>query len=540
MTGGLMQLVAYGAQDIYLTGNPQITFFKVVYRRYTNFAIETIEHPVVGTPAFNNTVTTKITRNGDLISKLYVRVQLNQVNPSGANFAWVRRLGHALISQVEVDIGGTKIDRQYGTWLDVWYELARNGDHERGYANMIGDIPLLTNYDTTIKPAYTLYIPLQFWFNRFVGLAVPLIALQYNDITISIQFSPVTNLIVTDKRMNISAVTMNNASIIVNYIYLDTDERRRFALVGHEYLIEQLQFNGVESVVTDSATYVLDFNHPTKEFIWAIRNGNFNSGYEFLFYTNEKMWNITEAATAVLINSIVIGINPEPFVGGTWIEVLSGQSITVGTVNALNIANKNANSVFVNPDSVSYGTYGITNQINADVTIESDGTVDFNNIVTTLTIRDFSIPLQFATDTRYNPINPQVYIFSNYGLLIDGTVNPIQTGLIQFNGNDRFDQREGAYFNYVQPQQHHENTPNDGICVYSFALFPEQHQPSGTANLSRIESSTLMLTYADSTFTTGLPNLQYFNPTNQLFIYATNYNILRILSGLAGIAYGTP
>lgn len=550
MGGGLMQLVAYGAQDIYITGNPQITFFKVVYRRHTNFAIETIEHPFVGTIGFGNKVSAKISRNGDLITRMYLRVILGGVDPTktSSNFAWVRRVGHAMIKQIDIEIGGTKIDRQYGVWLDIWYELARQGDHENGYARMIGDVPALTDYNGDIKGDYRLYIPLQFWFNKFVGLAIPLIALQYHNVVLNLEFENVNKLIICDQEFitnTLSTVTMTDATILVNYVYLDTDERRRFALVGHEYLIEQLQFNGVEPVISTQTKYILDFNHPTKELIWATRNGNFSTSMEFAYYTNDNKWSTVNAGCIIIDKSISIGLNPEPMAGGNWFEVIAGEIVTVGT---LNITNKNANSVFVNPESLKIETgaidsqgqpeyYGITDKIFADVIIDSTGIITCNNVVTSLTVRDLSIPIQYMVDTRYQTRDPLVNIFSNYGLLIDGTGNPVEYGLLQFNGHDRFDRREGLYFNYVQPEQHHENTPKDGINVYSFALYPEQHQPSGTSNLSRIESSQLTLWFADVTFSDGLPDLHYFNDNNQLYIFAVNYNIFRIFSGLSGLAY---
>ena len=548
MGGGLMQLVAYGAQDIYISGNPQITFFKVIYRRHTNFAIEAIEHPFVGTAGFSNKVSAKISRNGDLITKMYLRIILGSVDPTktNSNFAWIRRIGHAIIKQVDIEIGGLRVDRQYGTWLDVWYELARQGDHESGYARMIGDVPILTNYTNNIKPEYVLWVPLQFWFNKFVGLAVPLIALQYHETVLNLEFERVEKLIIGDCNFDINNVTMKDASILVNYVYLDTDERRRFALVGHEYLIEQLQFNGVESVLSTQTKFVLDFNHPTKELIWAVRNGNYCTSKPFVYYTNDDTWSTINAGCIIIDKSISIGVNPEPSVGGTWFEVIATQTSTVGTFN---ITNKTDKSVFVNPESLKIDTvnvqtgltetYGITNKIHADVIINIDNTISCNNIVTTLTVRDLSIPLEFVTDTRYNTCDPKVNIFSNYGLLIDGSGNPVEYALLQFNGHDRFDRREGSYFNYVQPEQHHENTPKDGINCYSFALYPEQHQPSGTANLSRIESSQLTIWFNDTTFSDGLPDLHYFNDLNQLFIFAVNYNIFRIFSGLSGLAYSS-
>lgn len=494
MGGGLMQLVAYGVQDIYLTGNPQITFFKIVYRRYTNFAIETIEHQFVGTPGFGRRVSAKITRSGDLISRVYVRIKIEHVNPHGARFAWVKRLGHAIIKYVDIEIGGTKIDKQYGTWLDIWYELARQGDHEKGYAKMIGNVPELTNYNRKIKPEYILYIPLQFWFNRYVGLAIPLIALQYHETIINIEFEEARKLIIHDCKFDHVHIKMKDATLLVNYIYLDTEERRRFALVGHEYLIEQLQFNGTQDVKFDEYKYILDFNFPTKELIWAVRNGNFSSGKRFIYYTGKK-WDIIKGCKLIIEKSISVGINPTHIVGGKWIEVPGNE---VQIVSTFCVTNNNDNSIFINPKSLIIDGYCLTNKIFADITIDKEGEICISNIATTLTIRDFSIPLEYFKDTRYKPCDPEIHMFSNYGILINGKGNPIRSALLQFNGHDRFDTREGEYFNYVQPQQYHTNTPKDGINCYSFSLYPEEHQPSGTANLSRIETTTLSLSFHHS------------------------------------------
>jgi hypothetical protein len=243
---------------------------------------------------------------------------------------------------------------------------------------------------------------------------------------------------------------------------------------------------------------------------------------------------------SIIISTSIEFNDPSAVTGVLWTPINPGQILTVGTFN---VRNNNSNTIYMNPTSLSIilddGTvYGITDKINADVTMEADGTLSIENIVTTLTMRDFSIPLEYMIDTRFNKNDPHVNIFNNYGLWINGDYNPVQYGLLQFNGHNRFDQREGTYFNNVQPWQHHENTPRDGINVYSFALYPEQHQPSGTANFSRIDSSQLTLTYADSTSSNVTPSLQYFtNGLNQVYIFATNYNIFRIFSGLSAIAY---
>ena len=286
MGGGLMQLVAYGAQDIYLTGNPQITFFKVVYRRHTNFSMESIEQTFNGTADFGKKVTCTISRNGDLIHRVYLQVSLPQVRAANAatSFRWVNWLGHALVKNVEVEIGGQRIDKHYGDWLHIWNELTQTAGHQAGYANMVGNVPRLTQTvmgaagtsaldreecdEAACTPATTLYIPLQFWFCRNPGLALPLIALQYHEVKINLEFRAASECYWvggSTQTLSPSTISLTSASLYVDYIYLDTDERRRFAQVSHEYLIEQLQFTGDESVNSVSNKIKLNFNHPDRK-----------------------------------------------------------------------------------------------------------------------------------------------------------------------------------------------------------------------------------------------------------------------------------
>ena len=185
MGGGLMQLVAYGAQDIYLTGNPQITFFKVVYRRHTNFSMESIEQSFNGTADFDKKVSCTISRNGDLIFRVYIQVEIDSITEKSS---WVNWLGHAMVKTIELEIGGQRIDKHYSEWLHIWNELTQTAGHQVGYANMVGNVPALT-METASTPGVTLFIPLQFWFCRNPGLALPLIALQYHEIKINIEFT---------------------------------------------------------------------------------------------------------------------------------------------------------------------------------------------------------------------------------------------------------------------------------------------------------------------------------------------------------------
>ena len=224
MGGGLLQLVAYGAQDVYLTGNPQITFFKVVYRRHTNFSIESIQQTFNGNAQANNRVTCQISRNGDLVHKLYV------VFGDGDSIKDARNL----LKKVEVEIGGQLIDRQYGDWMQIWNELTLPVGKKTGYNKMVG----------TTGADGKRYVPLEFWFCRNIGLALPLIALQYHEVKINLTLGSETTLG--------SGATVSNVELWADYIFLDTDERRRFAQLSHEYLIEQVQFTGGESIASSA------------------------------------------------------------------------------------------------------------------------------------------------------------------------------------------------------------------------------------------------------------------------------------------------
>ncbi len=306
-----MQLVAYGAQDVYLSGNPQITFWKVTYRRHTNFSMESIEQTFNGQADFGRRVTCTISRNGDLAYRTYLQVTYPEINQSmgttSTSGLWARWLdfpGEQLISQVDVEIGGQRIDRQYGDWMHLWNQLTLTKEQERGYFKMIGNTTQLT-YITdpsfsgvdgpcgsnapvqvceprNALPESTLYIPLQFWFCRNPGLALPLIALQYHEVKINLDLRPideclwaVTNLSATGTASMRAATAYTQslvaASLYVDYVVLDTDERRRMAQNPHEYLIEQLQFTGDESVGSSSNKIKLNFNHPCKELVFVVQ-----------------------------------------------------------------------------------------------------------------------------------------------------------------------------------------------------------------------------------------------------------------------------
>ena len=256
MGGGLMQLVAMGAQDVYLTGNPQITFFKVVYRRHTNFSKECIAQQFNGTAGFGSSLTCTLARNGDLVQEIYLRAKLTCTTTDEGK--WTANDVTNLVKTVEVEIGGQKIDKHYSQWLDIYNELFETSHDYRNVMSSVAE----TNHNSSA----TCYIPLRFWFNRNPGLALPLIALQYHEVKINMTLAAETDmqfLAVTGTATATGSAV--SADLLVNYLYLDTDERRRFAQVSHEYLIEQVQHTGPESEKNVDMT----FNHPVKALFWS-------------------------------------------------------------------------------------------------------------------------------------------------------------------------------------------------------------------------------------------------------------------------------
>jgi len=379
-----MQLVAYGAQDIYLTGNPQITFFKVVYRRHTNFSMESIEQTWAGTLAAtgNSRAVATISRNGDLVHKMFLEATGLDMQTSN--------MGATLVESVEVEIGGQSIDKHYGQWMETWAELTQpnpTGTVGTGSSGVtVGTLYQNTTLMGGAGNGGTLankkaFIPLMFWFCENPGLALPLIALQYHEVKVILQ----TGVGGT------GSVTGADVKLWADYIYLDTDERRRFAQVSHEYLITQVQ-NQSFTAGSGAKTLTLNFNHPVKELVWT----------------------------------------------GTWDKATG----------------------------------------------------------------------------LHSPLNQN------------------DTYQLKLNGHDRFAARDRSYFTLSQILQYHTgfgglssgSTPKHSIAVYSFALRPEEHQPSGTCNFSRIDSAQLVTTSSSGS-------------ESPAEIYAVNYNVLRIMSGMGGLAY---
>ena len=267
-----MQIVSFGAQDMYLTGKPQITFFKLTYRRHTNFAIESISNVFNGSTTFGGKANCTIQRSGDLLWRTYLQFDLPALSQSSGTVAWTRNVGHAILKSVELEIGSQRIDKQYGDFMTIWNELTMPEEKRDGYSVMIGNTTALTTQAASIS-SQTLYVPLQFWFCMNPGLALPLIALQYHDVRMAFEFRAASECYITDDGAAPSSGTpaLTNMALWCDYIFLDTFERESFTKTTHEYLITQLQYTGEESVTSSSTNVRLSFNHPTKFLAWVVQ-----------------------------------------------------------------------------------------------------------------------------------------------------------------------------------------------------------------------------------------------------------------------------
>lgn len=269
-----MQLIAIGNQDSYLTGNPQITFIKSIYKRHTNFSIETIEQPITGPSNFGSKNVCFLSRQGDLINKIYFKVTLpsatSLIQSTNSTYEnWVNNVGHALIEKVSIEIGSTKIDEHTSEWFDIWNELTDVNHNEWELVGKKIDQREL-KINQTNKTEY--YIPLKFWFTKNIGLSLPLLALQQHEIKITFDIRPLNQLIKTDGTNVTTIGTLDDIRLFADYVFLDEDERKQIAQSKHEYLIEQIQTETFNDIGVGHNEMNLEFKHPIKELIWVFRH----------------------------------------------------------------------------------------------------------------------------------------------------------------------------------------------------------------------------------------------------------------------------
>ena len=410
--GGLLQLVARGKQDVFLTGNPQITWFKMVYRRYTNFAIESMPMYFDGDPDFGKRISCLVPRRGDLLGPIFLEVTLPRLilstNKSVASY--VNAVGHALIQEISIEIGEQEIDKQTGEWMEIWSNLTTTEETRFGFYDMIGKVD--GYIPPTLYGPLKLYIPLRFWFCKNPGLFLPLLALQYHPIRINVTLRPLQQMFYSDALIaNCDTTTVDPVKIIDmqlwgDYVHLDVEERRRFVANSHEYLIEQVQYSPSVGLISSATSFPvrLEFNHPIREFVFIIQKNVMESYHEWFNYS-----------------SLAISEN------GRREDLLT-------------------------------------------------------------------------------------------------------SAVLQLDGQDRFQERDAGYFRLVQPWQRHTVIPNeDYLYLYSFALRPEDLQPTGSMNASRIDNIIWQLTINQGT-----------SPARgncSARVYATHHNVLRVVDGFGGLLF---
>ena len=515
MPGGLIQLASRGAQDVYLSGNPQVTFFKVVYRRHTNFSMEYIRSEFTTSPKLSTTDVTKINfrleRNGDLLHDTYLVFDLPLIYTDKlSSFKWIKNLAQRLVNFAEISIAGQRVDIKYGQWMNIWNELTLEIGKKRSYDNLIGNLEILrpgifhTN-DSTIIPSHRLYLPLDFWFCQNAGLALPLISLQYTDVFLTIEFNPLNDLFTigqnpalspdeffnsvcqTDVDGDVIEQSPENKALFtqlceegwdarnviwrfinggdknaarvwrfdtfleMNYIFLDTEERRRFAQVSHEYLITQTDRRLFTGLMAGTNIVELKYQHPAKEMMWVFQRQDIYKTNDWFNYT--------------IVNKL-----------DQYKEILK----------------------------ISYQNSFFESTL-----------LDHNNVFLT-------------KDTTKTFIEPIVFQSKTVNTVSDDFLNIMLSAKLIFNGNDRFDEKDYKFFNALMSFKYHTNKAADGVQLYSFGLDPENIHPSGSVNMSalnKIELFTILKTAID-------PNIEY-----DLFVYVNNFNILRIMGGIGQLAY---
>jgi hypothetical protein len=506
---GLLELVAHGIQDIYLIGNPQITFFKTIYKRHTNFSMEAYQISYDAKPMWGKRTTFNITRYADLIYTMFIEIDIPQIyskftydtdwtgpgkssndfNTSDATgqISWVNNTGHAAVLYYDFKIGGQLIDRQYSEWMEIWTQLSQSESKKQGLDKLLN-----RNYNLEkTSVAQTVYIPLQFWFCRNIGLALPLIALQYHDVELEVNFRPLNQMTTFGANYYYSATSNASNILILNNLYDGAP------------LLTDSDIQGRIIVFPDGAEYYIS---PIAEIDTTSQDGTIADPY--LITMVRDIPNIYNNATIYIKPNGILDMSYSPEI----VEVrLYIDYIYLDTVEQREFANAKHRYLI---EQVQYsGSESITENI---------GTKRIP-LVFNLPIKELFWVNQLDSVFTINDL----FNFSN---TIDPSVdqgNIIASAQININGIERFSIRNADYFRLIQPYQKHTRSPNGFIYIYAFSVKPEEHQPSGCSNFSKLDTKELFL------------NINPNTGQQQVRVYALNYNILRIMSGMGGLAFSS-
>ena len=637
MGGGLLQIVSSTNEDLFITSKPQITFFKLVFYRYTNFSIETLEEFFDGAPDFGESVTCTLAKTGDLIHHMYLKIDLPEVhipilnnsiihqnnksfindiilqynkikedftnykiyikyffilwrllwkevisiagnynsviniinlykksdnwieynkynnifsnvfikkNNSNINFdivymfefllkleyqfsnysilknnefkdklkiflinyrenttlynnqlfdeltkikniidtektdyyrfSWLPKIGLRLIDNIEILIGGQVIDRLNSNMLNIWYELTVSHNQINTFNNIIGNIPKLNTYNSNKKESYSLYIPLPFWFSKYTGISLPALALRYHDIQVNLKLKELIDCCTIETIENKLSDNINinehikilNVSLYIDYVYIEQEERKKFGRNTLEYLIDQHQYLPVNNIKSININQLLYFVNPIKELLWTCQT---------------KVWDRYE-----------------------FVKIYKFQYIT-------NLTNDKIKLII-----------GDKHLIKKDDNIKIYNSKYYNNIYKVINTDETSITINsnFIRDD-YGYIEIINTIFSE---------NTIDTLSITFNTLVRVSDRDGMYYNLIQPWKHHNNIPSPGIYLFSFAINPEDYQPSGSCNMGLLDANQAFININPIFF-------EYMEKNVSINFYARSINILKITEGMASLVF---
>ena len=526
----------------YLTGNPQITFFKSVYRRHTNFSMETNKLTFNGNNNFGGNVSCTIPKGADLLHKLFVKIELSQVDVSlsagsAKAFRWLNWIGHKLIKKAEVKISGNVIDTHKGEWLHIRNELSQKDEKSMAYAEMVGNVPGLTQihsmYNTTdselssqkLIDSYTLFVPLQFWFCKNPGLSIPIVSLN-QPVYIDIEFENLDEviwateessdelLVQTGKNIFGNSPPTMTASLYSESIFLDQSEKTKFMNTDHEYLIETIFDSGDDTINSNSTTYThkMAYNFPVKEIIWIIQPQDFilkswcqsRGGFQWFNYSDSFDYS---GFTGTPENSFGPGMSGGRKQQNLWyglpsVKLPFDTNTFEPKFNSIDYSSaNNATSDWLTNESTKLTKSSTTTSVK-----NSLKTSGYNFVTKYHSNEDNSYINSFTDKNIENMLgntgivqldqdsNNKLGIWSNAGLnmkLTDSSSNPTKRATLRIDGIKKVDDLEGTYFNLIQPYNYHTNVPAVGINVYSFSLKPEDYQPSGTCNFNYIDNAEL-------------------------------------------------
>ena len=497
---GILLLVSIGKENLYLSGQAEITFFKLVYKQYTNFSIETIPQYFKTEPDFSRKITINISKNADLLDKLYLNISLPSISPSRhtylpdgiKKFRWIEKIGLGIIKNIDLEIGGVLIDRINGEYMNFCYELNNKIGQQRGYNNMIGNIEEVKKY-TNGKKSYNLQVPLNFWFCQDSGLALPLIALTHNDVKIHVEFSSfnkcymespshyikINNMFCLFQEGEIIQQEINGNIAIGKFVYFDIVERRlyydkisndfeiplvtssRYNILGRDSKFEvSIQVN---TYVIKDESYFL-YNFPSLETSFLLAN--------YVYLDNKERWEFIHKDLEYMVP--LVDIIPEKKVYSTNV------SYKIDLIN--------------NPTKIIYWRGQLLSNYEAN---------DIFNYTTS--------PIETS-----NSVDS-----SQHGVLINKVA-------IVINSINREPDTDYKFYRQMKIYKNNLSSAQDGIMLYSFALFPSEYQPSGTLNFNKIDDAYLQLT---------LNKIVNYQQPMLVKAYGVHLNIFRVINGLSSLVF---